>query len=252
MNGMLSNKVAVVTGSGAGIGRGIARLFARHGGAVVVSDIDVNGGKETVELIRAEGGSASFLETDVTREADLQRLVRTAVDNYGGLHAAVNNAGVEPDFVMLHELTLSGWERNMRVNLTGVFLGMKHQIAHMMNNGGGSIVNISSIAAAKSVPKNHSYAAAKRGMLALTAGAAIEYGPHKIRVNAVLPGATMTRMLTETNAHDPSILQSFAASIPLGTFAEPDDIAQAVLWLSSDAARYVTGQYFAVDGGVTA
>lgn len=249
---MLHDKIALVTGAGNGIGRVIALMFAREGCAVAVSDIDIAGGRDTVAQIRAQGGKAEFCAADVGREADQQQLVRFAVDTFGGLHIAVNNAGIEPDFVPLHELTLDGWECNLRVNLTGVFLGMKHQIAHMIDHGGGAIVNISSIAAAKSTPKSHVYAASKRGLLALTSCAAVEYGASNIRVNAVLPGATMTRMLEETDRIDPQILKNFAATIPLGRIGQPDNVAQAVLWLCSDAAGYVTGQHFSVDGGVTA
>jgi NAD(P)-dependent dehydrogenase (short-subunit alcohol dehydrogenase family) len=252
MSGALQGKVGLVTGSAAGIGRGIALLFAREGCSVVVSDIDVEGGRETVELIRAAGAKASFVAADVSSEADMQHLVEFAVTTYGSLHVAVNNAGIEPEFVLMHELSLSSWERVLRINLTGVFLGMKHQIAHMIAHGGGSIVNISSIAAVKSTPKSHCYAASKRGVLALTSCAAVEYAAKKVRVNAIMPGATMTRMMEETNKLDPEILKSFAATIPMGGFAQPDDIAQAALWLSSDAASYVTGQHFSVDGGVTA
>lgn len=252
MSGALQDKVALITGSGAGIGRSIAQLFAREGCSVVVSDIDVAGGEQTVELIRAQNGKAAFITADVGDESDQEKLVQFSLSTFGGLHVAVNNAGIEPDFVLMHELTLAGWERNLRVNLTGVFLGMKHQIRHMMDYGGGAIVNISSIAAAKSTAKSHSYASSKRGILALTSCAAIEYGAHNIRVNAVMPGATMTRMLEETERTSPGILNNFAASIPLGHIGQPEQIAQAVLWLSSDAANYVTGQHFSVDGGITA
>lgn len=248
----LQGKVALITGSGSGIGRATAMLFAREGGKVVVSDINVAGGEETVAMIRAAGGEARFHACDVGDEASVRSLIEFASAAYGALDVAINNAGIEPDFVPFHELSLAEWDKNIRVNLTGVFLCMKHEIAWMRDHGGGSIVNISSVAAAKSVSGVHVYAAAKRGVLSLTSCGAVEAGPRNIRVNAIMPGAIATRMLEDSEKGNPEVVQAFLKGTPLGRFGETDNIAQAALWLASDASCYVTGQYLAVDGGITA
>lgn len=251
MGDTLANKVALVTGAGGGIGRRMAQVFAREGAAVVISDIDVHSGEETLDLVRSGGGRAAFCRADVGDEREVEALLRHTLKTFDGLHCAVNNAGVEPDFVPIHELSLANWEQNLRVNLTGVFLCMKHEIAHMRERG-GSIVNISSVAAEKSVAGVHVYAAAKRGVLSLTSCAAIENGPQQIRVNAIMPGGIATRMLDDSEKGNPEVVQAFLRSVPLGSFGQPEHIAQAALWLLSDAACYVTGQYLAVDGGITA
>ena len=252
MREMLAGKVVLITGAGGGLGRQMALDFAREGAAVVVSDIDAQSGEMTVDQVRGQGGRAAFCRADVGDEREVEALVRYAVKTFGGLHGAVNNAGIEPDFVPFHELSLANWEQNLRVNLTGVFLCMKHEITHMRANGGGSIVNISSVAAAKSVPGTHVYATAKRGVLALTSCAAVENGAQQIRVNAILPGGIATRMLEDSSKGNPDVVQAFLNSVPLGRFGQPENIAQAAQWLLSDAAGYVNGQYLAVDGGLTA
>lgn len=252
MSNRLAGKVGLVTGAGGGIGGHIASVLAREGCAVVVSDIDQQAGQETVERIRQGGGEASFYQANVTCEKEVSGLIEYAVKNYGGLHIAVNNAGMEPAFSDLHELSLDDWNACMNVNLTGVFLCCKHEVRHMRGNGGGSIINISSVAARQSVPRVHVYAAAKRGVLSLTSCVAVEGGAHGIRANAIMPGAINTRMLQDSMENNPEVVQAFLNTVPLARAGETEDVANAVLWLASDESAYVNGQYIGVCGGLTA
>lgn len=246
------NKVVVVTGGGGGIGRSVSLKFAQEGYSVVVADINLASAEETVKLVTEAGGSAVSIKCDVTVEDDAIKLVQAAVDHFGGLDAAFNGAGIEPQYVPMHELSGERWRRDLDINLTGMFYGLKHQIAHMRLNGGGAIVNVSSTAAVRGSPLSHVYSAAKKGVLALTSCAAVEYGGDGIRVNAVLPAAIETRMLDAVRTGAPDMWASFVNTIPLARTAQPLELAEVAFWLCSDAASFVTGQFIAVDGGLTA
>jgi 2,5-dichloro-2,5-cyclohexadiene-1,4-diol dehydrogenase 1 len=253
MGNTLENKVGLVTGAGAGIGRAIAQLFAASGCKVVISDIDATGLAETLRLIQTNNGEASSFIANVGKENDISSLVKFTVDTFGGLDVAVNNAGINTVFKPIHELSFDAWQKNIEINLTGVFLCLKHELGYMREHGGGAIVNISSVAATNSVAAAAEYSAAKRGVLSLTSCAAVEGGPKSIRVNAIMPGAIKTKMLLEGSiGKNPDVVDAFLSNTPLGKFGEPNNIAEAALWLVSDAAEYITGQYLGVDGGITA
>jgi NAD(P)-dependent dehydrogenase (short-subunit alcohol dehydrogenase family) len=245
-----TGRVVLLTGGATGIGRSTARLFAEHGAAVVVGDVDQRA-TETVELIEADGGRARFVEADVTRDADMERLVATAVDAFGGLHAAFNNAGILPRTAPLAEMSEEDWTRTIDVDLKGVFLAMKHEIRHMLGSGGGAIVNTASVAGVVADPGMAPYVAAKHGVVGLTKAAALDYAQAGIRVNAVAPGLVATPM-TQRWLDDPEVYSALMANSPIGRPAQPEEIAGIVLFLCSDAASFATGQVHVVDGAQTA
>src|SRR6266571_3619049 len=237
-----TNRVALVTGATSGIGRATAVAFAREGAKVVVSGRRETEGKQTVALIRKAGGEATFVKTDVTSEADVAALV-----------AAFNNAGVEGRPGPIHEQTVENYHHTMNANVLGVVLSLKHEIAAMLKHGGGAIVNNSSVAGLIGFPGVAIYAASKHAVLGLTKSTALEYATQGIRINAVSPGGVETPMFDRftggagTEAHG-----QIAAMHPIGRAGQPEEIAEAVLWLCSDKASFVTGQSLAVDGGWTA
>jgi NAD(P)-dependent dehydrogenase (short-subunit alcohol dehydrogenase family) len=245
-----SGKSAFISGAASGMGRSSAIALAGAGASVALLDYDAGGLSETVAMIEAKGGKAISRHGDVADEAAVSALADEAAARFGAIHLGVNAAGREPVFVNLHEMDLGDWQRNLDTNLTGVFLCMKHQIRHMRQGGsGGSIVNLSSIAGTKSGPNLSVYAAAKRGVTALTGCAAVENGKHGIRVNCILPGGIKTPMLDRSS---PAEVEAYMQHCALGMLGMPEDIANAVNFLLSDDARYITGQVFAVDGGITA
>jgi len=249
MAGQVEGKVAVVTGAGRGIGRAIAVVMAGEGARIVVSDIEVASGEETVRTIREAGGNAVFVRADVTREADQQMLVRETVEAFGRLDCAVNNAGIDGDTALTADCSKENWTRVIAINLTGVFLGLKCQIAQMLQQGGGAIVNIAStmgIVAHECVP---AYVASKHGVVGLTRSTALGYVKENIRVNAVCPGNTRTAICDSLEKNWPEVYKELIAGMPIGRLAEPKEIARAVLWLCSDAASYVTGHAMVVDAG---
>jgi NAD(P)-dependent dehydrogenase (short-subunit alcohol dehydrogenase family) len=244
-----SGKVALVTGGSRGIGRATAELFAQSGAKVVIGDIDP-AGSETVETIKSEGGEAVFVKTDVRDEADVKNLVATAVKTYGGLNCAFNNAGVLPPTVTLAEMDESTFDKTLAVDLKGVFLCMKHEIAHMLQSGGGAIVNNASIAGLVAEPGISAYIAAKHGVIGLSKAAAVEYANKGIRINALAPGLVNTAM-TKAWFDDPNMSAHFIANTPIGRISQPAEIAGMVLFLCSDLASFAVGQTFVIDGGYT-
>jgi NAD(P)-dependent dehydrogenase (short-subunit alcohol dehydrogenase family) len=244
----LQDSVAVVTGGSSGIGRATAQRLAAEGAAVVIGDLDTERGRETVTQIREAGGEAQFVETDVTSESDVETMVETAVAEYGGLDAAVNNAGVEGAIAPTYDQSVTDWEQVIAVNLRGVFLGLRAEVPAMLDDGGGAIVNTSSLAGLNGLRGGSPYAASKHGVLGLTKSAAAEFGSDGVRVNAVCPGVIETPMLERTR-EESSQLDQAAAISPMQRSGEPGEVADAVVWLCSREASYVTGESIAVDGG---
>ncbi|MEM8676329.1 MAG: SDR family oxidoreductase [Cyanobacteria bacterium P01_G01_bin.67] len=245
-------KVALVTGEGSGIGRATALKFAAEGASVVIGNRNEKAGQETVELIHQAAGKASFFQTDVTKLANVRELVKYTVDTYGGLHAAFNNAGVEDPQAMTPDQTDEAFDLMMNVNVKGIWYSMKCEIEYMVANGGGAIVNTSSIAGLIGYPGHAPYTASKHAVIGLTKTAALEYAQQGIRVNAVCPGATETSLLDGLAAGDSATLEYIKSLHPIGRLAKPEEIANTVVWLCSDEASFVLGQAIAVDGGFTA
>lgn len=250
--GLLSGKVAVVTGGGAGIGAATAQLLAAEGARVVLGDVDRSGGEATVEAIAGSGGEACFVSCDVSREEEVARLVETARERFGGLDAAVNNAGTSGPAGPLDSLALAEWQRTLDVNLTGVFLGLKYQLPLLRERGGGSIVNVASGAGVIATPNLAAYCASKHAVLGLTKTAAVENAAAGIRVNAVCPGSTDTPMLRASMAGSPEVEKLILRSLPGGRLGQPTEIAEAIAWLLSDRSSFVSGESMLVDGGSVA
>jgi NAD(P)-dependent dehydrogenase (short-subunit alcohol dehydrogenase family) len=244
-----SEKVALVTGGSRGIGRATAVLFAKSGAKVVIGDVD-SAGEETVETIKRDGGEAVFVKTDVRDETDVKKLIAKAVKTYGGLNCAFNNAGVLPPTVALVEMEESTFDQTLAVDLKGVFLCMKHEITHMLQRGGGAIVNTASIAGLIAEPGISAYIAAKHGVIGLSKAAAVEYASKGIRINALAPGLVNTAM-TKAWFDDPNMSAYFIANTPIGRVSQPAEIAGMVLFLCSDLASFTVGQTFVIDGGYT-
>ena len=251
MNGEFTDKVAIVTGAASGIGRASARLYAREGANVIVSDVDEAGGQETVQLIREASGAAAFVKADVAKAADCEVLVAQAVERYGRLDFACNNAGIGGEQKLTADYSVEGWQQVININLSGVFYCMKYQIPAMLANGGGTIVNMASILGQVAFATAPAYVAAKHGIVGLTKNAAVEYAEQGIRVNAVGPGFIKTPMLDPLE-EDPETMQILVALHPIGRLGQPEEVAELVIWLSSDKASFVTGAYYAVDGGYLA
>jgi NAD(P)-dependent dehydrogenase (short-subunit alcohol dehydrogenase family) len=252
MSMIFSGKVALVTGGAAGIGRATALAFAAEGLQVVVSDVDVNGGEGTVQLIRDAGGEATFVRCDVTRDAEVKALMEQVVASYGRLDYAFNNAGIEIEKGKLAEGSEAEFDAIMGVNVKGVWLCMKHQLPLLLAQGGGAIVNTASVAGLGAAPKMSIYAASKHAVIGLTKSAAVEYGKKKIRVNAVCPAVIDTDMWRRAAESDPKKAEFVAGMHPVGRIGKVEEIAAAVLYLCSDAAAFTTGHSLAVDGGATA
>ncbi|MDD1152507.1 MULTISPECIES: SDR family oxidoreductase [Pseudomonas] len=252
MSMTFSGQVALVTGAANGIGRATAQAFAAEGLKVVVADLDVLGGEETVALIQAAGGEALFVSCDVTREADVQNLMARTIEAYGRLDYAFNNAGIEIEKGRLAEGSLDEFDAIMGVNVKGVWLCMKYQLPLLLAQGGGAIVNTASVAGLGAAPKMSIYAASKHAVIGLTKSAAIEYAKKKIRVNAVCPAVIDTDMFRRAYEADPKKAEFAAAMHPVGRIGKVEEIASAVLYLCSDGAAFTTGHALTVDGGATA
>jgi NAD(P)-dependent dehydrogenase (short-subunit alcohol dehydrogenase family) len=245
----LDGKVALVTGAAAGIGRASAQTFAREGACVVVADVAPEGGRETVALIENAGGRASFVRSDVSVRSDVLRMVQHAVDTYGGLDCAHNNAGIAAPLAPLADYPDEGWDRTMAVMLTGVYLCLKAEIPAMLERGGGAIVNTASGVGLVGYPGQAAYTASKHGVIGLTKVAALDYGAQGIRVNAICPGTARTPMVDRALRRDPSIDEHLRSLHPIGRIAEAQEIAEAAVWLCSPAASFVLGVALPVDGG---
>jgi NAD(P)-dependent dehydrogenase (short-subunit alcohol dehydrogenase family) len=246
----LENKVALVTGAGSGIGKAIALLFAAEGARVVVSDINEKGGNETVSEIKSAGGEAIFIKADSSKPADNEALVDQTVQRYGGLHIAVNNAGVGGPSAPVGEYPLDGWDKVIAINLSGIFYGMRYQIPAMLTSGGGSIINVASILGSVGFANSCAYVAAKHGVVGLTKNAAIEYAQRNIRVNSIGPGFIRTPLVE--SALNEEALKFLETKHPIGRLGESEEVAELVLWLGSSRSSFVTGSYYTIDGGYTA
>ncbi|MBI3249796.1 MAG: SDR family oxidoreductase [Deltaproteobacteria bacterium] len=252
MAGLVQGKVAVVTGGSSGIGRATALIFAREGAKVVVADVLVDGGEETVRMIAAAGGEAVFVKTDMAKAADVEAMVQKAVSTYGRLDCAHNNAGIEGATGRTADYKEADWDRVIQINLTGVWLCMKYEIQQMLKQGGGAIVNTASDAGLLGVPQMPAYVASKHGVVGLTKTAALEYAKSGIRVNAVCPGVIKTPMVDRITGLRPGRAERMTAAEPVGRMGKPEEIGEAVVWLCSEAASFVTGLPMPVDGGVAA
>ena len=249
MTKQFEGKVALVTGAASGIGRASALAFARAGAKTVIADVVVEGGEETVRMIKAAGGDALFVRVDVSQAAEVETLIQKIVERYGRLDYAHNNAGIEGEGAPTADCTEENWDRIININLKGVWLCMKYAIPQMLKQGGGAIVNTASVAGLIGVPGGSAYCAAKGGVVQLTRTAALEYATAGIRVNAVCPGAIRTPMVERIVANRPEVEAVFIAGEPIGRLGKPEEIAEAVVWLCSDAASFVTGVPLPVDGG---
>jgi NAD(P)-dependent dehydrogenase (short-subunit alcohol dehydrogenase family) len=249
MSKLLEGKVAVITGGSSGIGRATALAFAAEGARVTIGARRATEGEETLRLIREQGGDAIFVQTDVRHTDQVGRLVQSAVDRWGRLDCAFNNAGIEgPLFIPTAEYPEDAWNDIIAINLTGVFLAMKHEIPHILKQG-GAIVNMSSIAGLVGGFFNSAYFASKHGVIGLTKAAAIEYAKSGIRVNAVCPGVIETDM---ANRAFSEMWERVVEMHPIGRIGTPQEVANAVVWLCSDRASFITGHALPVDGGFVA
>ncbi len=250
MAGRMQGKVVLVTGAGSGIGRASALAFAREGAKVVVSDIDAAGGEETVRLARAAGGEAAFIRADVTKSAEVEALVAQAVARFGRLDAAHNNAGISGARGPAADLAEDDWDRVHDTNLKGTWRCVKHEVRQMLKQGSGAIVNTSAASALAGSKGSSTYMAAVAGVLGLTRSAALDYAEAGIRINAVCPGVIDTPLIRKMMSANPQAEAQFAARVPMKRLGKPEEIAELVVWLCSDAASYVTGQAFLADGGM--
>jgi NAD(P)-dependent dehydrogenase (short-subunit alcohol dehydrogenase family) len=249
MSSHMNGQTALVTGCAAGIGRAIALEFAGRGAHLILGDVEQAGAEETARMVRATGREAFFLRTDVTQAADVEALVHQGVARFGRLDYAVNNAGIEGDLMVpVTEYSEATWNRVLAVNLTGVFLCMKHELPHLVRSS-GAMVNIASVAGMSGGRMGSAYYASKHGVIGLTRAAAMEYAKQGVRVNAIAPGVVDTDMTQRSLGQDDKAIARTKATHPLGRFATPEEVARAAVWLCSPAASFITGHALPVDGG---
>jgi len=245
----MRGKTVIITGAASGIGKATAELFAKEGANVVVSDINEIAAKVVAEDIVSNGGKAVFIKTDVSKPEEMEKLVDFAVETYGNLDIAVNNAGIGGEINPIADMSIEGWHTVIGVNLNSLFYGLKYQISAMLKNGGGSIVNVSSILGSVGFAGSAGYTSAKHGILGLTKTAAMEYSSKNIRVNSVGPGFIETPLL---DALDDVMKSQLVALHPIGRLGRSEEVAELIFWLGSDKASFVTGSYHPVDGGYLA
>ncbi|MGE5480270.1 MAG: SDR family NAD(P)-dependent oxidoreductase [Chloroflexota bacterium] len=244
---LLDNKVAIVTGAGSGIGRAIALLYAAEGAKVIVSDLVESGGLETVDMIKKNGGEATFFKANISSPEDNEALVNEAVNRYGALHIACNNAGIGGPLSPTGEYPIDGWDKVISVNLSGVFYGMRYQIPEMLKAGEGVIINMGSILSQVGSKLSPAYVAAKHGLIGLTKTAALEYADKNIRINVIGPAYIQTPLID--NSLDENTIKSLVSLHPMGRLGLPEEVAELTLWLSSRKASFITGAYYSIDGG---
>ena len=247
MEKVFNNKVALVTGGSFGIGQAAAIAFAQKGASVVIADfIDDN---QTLDIIKNAGGEAVFIHCDVSNEESVKEMIEKTIECYGRLDYAFNNAGVEGASALTHECTTENWDTTIGINLKGVWLCMKYEIPHLLKTGKGAIVNNASIAGKVGFPGIPAYVASKHGVIGLTENAALEYAKQGIRVNTVCPGVIKTAMIDRFTGKKKEVEKQFESMEPIGRMGTPEEVAEAVTWLCSDAASFITGHSLAIDGG---
>jgi len=251
MNG-IADTVALVTGAGSGIGRATAMRFAEHGASVAVADVDEDGGMGTVAEIREAGGDAEFFHVDVSDEDAVAGLIAAVTERFGGLDFAHNNAGIEGENGPIDQQSADNWDRVIDINLKGVFLAMKHELPALRERGGGAIVNTASVAGVVGAADLTPYYASKHGVVGLTRSVAVEAADDGVRVNAVCPGVIDTPMVERFTGGDEAAAEVVVAPQAMKRMGRPEEIADAVVWLCSDASSFVTGAALPVDGGYTA
>lgn len=249
MKRRLEDKVALITGGSSGIGRASALALIREGARVVVSDVDIKGGEETVHKAKEAGGDATFIKADVSKAPEVETLVKKSIEIYHRLDCAVNNAGIEGVLATTADYLEKEWDHVINTNLKSVWLCMKYEIRQMLIQGSGSIVNTSSIYGLVGARNMPAYAASKHGVVGLTKSAALEYAQTGIRINAVCPSIIRTPMVERVVGGNPQIEAQLISKHPIGRMGTPEEVAEALVWLCSDAASFVTGHIMSVDGG---
>lgn len=252
MSKAFQDKVVLITGASAGIGRAAALSFGSQGAKVVVSDVDVERGRAVVQEIVANEGTAVFIKADVSKESEVQHLIEETIENFGKLNFAFNNAGIEGQPAPTGECTTENWVRTIAINLTGTWLCMKYELPHILDAGGGAIINMASIAGLKGIGAMPAYTASKHGVVGLTKTAALDYAKKNVRINVVCPAAIDTEMVQRFSGGDPEALAGMHAMQPIGRMGTPQEVADAVIFLCSDEARFLTGVVLPIDGGTMA
>jgi NAD(P)-dependent dehydrogenase (short-subunit alcohol dehydrogenase family) len=250
MSKRFQNRTALVTGAGSGIGRSSALAFAQEGANVIVSDIDVQGGEETVQMIQESNGVAHFFQCDVSQSAQVEALIKVTIETFGRLDFAVNNAGVSMRPASTVEIDEAEWDRVISINLKSVWLCMKHEIPQMQKTGGGVVINMSSLAGIRGKAGTLAYSASKHGVIGMTKTAALEFAKEGIRINAICPGLTESGMTAGLDQR-PELAEQLIALIPMGRMGLSENIADGVVWLCDDKASFITGHVLVIDGGQT-